>query len=199
MKFLSKTLSVFLFSFLLMSLPSALQAALFSTTSPSGEKQVTAIPKLNPDMTQGQFARWLSYAIGAMGPQSMGPNTMLHGPLSPASSGKDAIEFLTEELNVEPEGGWNEDEKVSREFLARILGYPDDMSKNQADEIMSLVQGDDPDGSKFNKLADMVEDYAGSRFDDRKAAVFRVQGGGSESYPGSKKPNYAQGPNLHPV
>jgi len=102
-------------------------------------------------MAQGDFAIWLVKAIGAMGKLPSGANA------------QDAITFLTD-LGMVPQGGWNPDGKVTKDFLASLL----DLTEQEKNALMQDPQG-------FDKLSQKVYNLLQSRFDDVRAGVFRVQ------------------------
>lgn len=92
--------------------------------------------------TQGEFALWLVREIGAQ------------SKLSPAATGKDATDFLTG-LGLVPEGGWKEDDVVTKEMLQSLL--------------------EDASGS-FDELVDQVKEHADNVLSDRNLGVFRASG-----------------------
>ena len=100
---------------------------------------------ITQESTQGEFALWLVKAIGAQ------------DKLSPAASADDAIEFLTK-LGVIPEGGWKQDEKITKELLGSFLDDPN----------LDLAN------TSFDDLLKKVIDHVKSVFDDRKLAIFGV-------------------------
>lgn len=115
------------------------------------------IGSVSEDMTQGDFALWLVRAVGAM------------YKLPPGANDKDAVAFLTT-LGLVPQGNWQTDEKISKEFLASLLDIPDS-------EKEALLK--DPQG--FDKLLQKVKDLLQSRFDDARQGVFRVQSASASS------------------
>jgi hypothetical protein len=112
----------------------------------------TVKAQLAEGMTQGEFALWLVKAVGAL------------YKLPPGANAQDAFVFLSR-LGMVPQGDWQADEKISKEFLASFLDL-------KADEKSALLS--DPKG--FDKLAQKVLDLMQSRFDDARQGVFRVQG-----------------------
>gem|GEM_PF-6356647 len=102
-------------------------------------------------MNQGEFALWLVKAVGAMGKLPTGANA------------EDAFDFLAD-LGMVPQGGWQADGTVTKEFLASLL----DLSEEEKNALLQ-----DPDG--FDKLLQKVYNLMQSRFDDVRAGVFRVQ------------------------
>lgn len=111
-----------------------------------------AMAELAEGMPQGDFALWLVKAVGAT------------YKLPPGARAQDAIAFLTK-LGMVPQGDWQPDGKVTKEFLTSLL----DLSANEKKTLM-----DDPKG--FDKLLAKVRDLLQSRFDDVRQGVFRVQG-----------------------
>lgn len=98
--------------------------------------------------TQGEYASWLVREVGAQ------------SKLPPAATGKDAIDFLLS-LGIAPEGGWEEDEPVTKEMLASLL---DD--------------GGDASGS-FDEVANNVKNHVSNILSDRKLGAFRAAGVGA--------------------
>ena len=101
--------------------------------------------ELSENMTQGQFAQWLVKAVDAS------------RLLPAAASEQDAVDFLTL-LNVIPAGGWKNDEKISKKFLASLLG---DESAENLD---------------FKTLIERIKAHVLNLFRDVPEGVFRAFG-----------------------
>lgn len=102
--------------------------------------------------TQGDFALWLVKEVGAL------------SKLPPAATGQDAIDFLVS-LGIVPEGGWDDDEPVTRELLLSLLGDEEDLSKLD-----------------FQELVDRLKTAVDQAISDRQLGVFKA---GSQSASGA--------------
>ena len=118
----------------------------FATTARAAESE------LKEGMSQGDFARWLIKAVGA------------EDRLPPAFIAEDAIKFLSE-LGVVPEGGWQKEQAVTKEFL------------------QSLLDDEDKDKLSFEELVERVRSKVQNIFNDKKLGVFRAQASGTPSAP----------------
>ena len=109
--------------------------------------------ELAEGMTQGDFGLWLVKAVGAQ------------AKLPPAASGEDAIAFLSG-LGVIPEGGWQKNEAISKEFLSSLLDKKDEAS-----------------GLSFDDLVQKVREHVESTFNNKMLGLFRAQSSGTGSVP----------------
>jgi hypothetical protein len=103
--------------------------------------------------TQGEFALWVIKEVGAI------------SKLPPAATGQDAIDFLSS-LGVIPEGGWKQDQPITRDFLESLLGDEEDAS-----------------GLSWDELVQKVRDNIRTRFSDRRLGVFRATSSATGSAP----------------
>ncbi len=95
-----------------------------------------AVPELNENMTQGQFALWLVHAVGAS----------IRLPAS--ATEQDAIDFLTK-LNVQPREGWDKKAVITKQFLASLLG--DDAAASLSfEDLIKRIR--DYVGDRFNDV-----------------------------------------------
>ncbi|GEM_PF-1556658 len=101
--------------------------------------------ELKEGMTQGDFALWITDAIGAK------------SKLPPAADGKDAIDFLTQLGSIPEDAGWAKDEPMTKELLASLLEDPEKAS-----------------GLSWDELVDKVRERVQGIFDERKLGTFRV-------------------------
>lgn len=102
------------------------------------------------DMTQGQFALWLVKAIGAQ------------SKISAGAGEAEAIDFLRR-LGVVPEDGWKEDEKITKKFLASLLGDA------EAEKL------------SFEELVEKLRDHVENIFNNSQLGIFRAFGSGASA------------------
>lgn len=118
--------------------------------------------ELKEGMTQGDFALWLVKAINAQSAflpagKHTGTSPSVNLLLNPAAGPVEAIQFLTEQIGISPEGGWQEDEPMTKEILAQLLEDPE--------EGASL---------DWDTLVEKVRDRIQQLFDKRRLGTFRV-------------------------
>ena len=78
-------------------------------------------------MTQGEFALWIVKKAGAM------------RQLPAAASAEDAVKFL-QKIGVVPEGGWNLDAEVTKEFLLSFLDEKDRNGEITEDQLLDTIE-----------------------------------------------------------
>lgn len=120
--------------------------------------------ELAEGMTQGDFALWLITAIqpqlqGLPAGQHAGVTASVNFLLNPAAGAEDAIKFLTDQLALVPEGGWQKDEPLTNEALGSLLEEPEE-----------------GEGLGFDELVEKVLERVRGKFQEinKKQAVFRV-------------------------
>jgi len=120
--------------------------------------------ELKEGMSQGDFAYWLIQAIQPQlqnlpSGQHAGITPSVNFLLNPAAGAEEAIKFLTEQLTLAPEGGWQKDEALTNEALASLLEKPEE-----------------GEGLSFDELVEKVLNRVRERFQEinKKQAVFRV-------------------------
>ena len=120
--------------------------------------------QLAEGMSQGDFAFWLIKAIqpqiqGLPSGQHAGVTPSVNFLLNPAAGAEEAIKFLTDQLALVPEGGWQKDEVLTNEALASLLEKPEDGQ-----------------GLSFDELVEKVLERVRERFQEigKKQGVFRV-------------------------
>jgi len=114
--------------------------------------------------TQGEFAFWL---IKAIQPQLQSLTSGQHAGIvasvnflvNPAAGPVEAIKFLTDQLALVPEEGWQKDEVLTKKALASLLG-----------------DSEEGDGLTYDELVDRALDLVESRFQEisKKTGVFRI-------------------------
>lgn len=100
--------------------------------------------ELEEGMTQGDFAFWLITAIqpqlqALTSGQHAGVAASVNFLLNPAAGAEEAIKFLTDQLALVPEGGWQKDEPLANEALASLLEDPEEGAGLSFDELVEKV------------------------------------------------------------
>lgn len=111
----------------------------FPSVSPAQEEV-----ELKEGMSQGDFAYWLIKAIqpqlqGLQPGQPAGVAASVNFLVNPAAGSEEAIQFLTDQLALVPEGGWLKDEVLTKEALASFLEKPEDGQGLSFDELVEKV------------------------------------------------------------
>jgi len=120
--------------------------------------------ELKEGMSQGDFAYWLIQAIQPQlqnlpSGQHAGITPSVNFLLNPAAGAEEAIKFLTDQLALVPEEGWQKDEVLTKKALASLLG-----------------DSEEGDGLTYDELVDRALDLVESRFQEisKKTGVFRI-------------------------
>ena len=136
----------------------------FPNLSHAQESEQAEGTELHEGMTHGQFAFWLIKAIQPQlqalpAGQHAGVAASVNFLVNPAAGPEEAITFLTDQLALVPEGGWQKDESLANEALASLLEKPEEGEGLSFDELVEKV---------LKRVQDLFQKI------NKKQAVFRV-------------------------
>lgn len=120
--------------------------------------------ELKEGMTQGDFALWLIKAIqpelqNLSEPEHASVKPSVNFLVNPAADAEDAVKFLTDQLGLVPEGGWQKKEVLTKEALASLLEKPEEGANLSFDELVEKV---------LKRVRDKFQEI------NKKQTVFRV-------------------------